>query len=237
MAKKNRISLRKVGNLARCIWRIMNSPTSPAPNHIDPAAVFASALSLWNACHLYAKRTELNLSDSLNGIDELMRLVVRVANQFETWSCQHVDFNELTDVWPYMLEDKFGDACVDIISPALLDSFNNRDCFRVAMRLRLPIIRDGNLPIPVDVTAPNPTPNSLFRSFRIQTVRTSNEYGDVSVYAWDDDPFDGEFSEPYFGLYGVFEDGTVEHIADRRTYLEAVFLAKNLAPTVGFAAD
>jgi hypothetical protein len=214
----------------------MSTQTPSASCKIDPAAVFASALSLWNACHEYAKENPCNLSEIFNGIDEFMRVAMRVGNQFEGWSCKHIDFNELTDVWPYLLEDKFGKACLDFAQPEDLESFDERDCLRAAVRMRLPVKVEDKLPVPVDVTAPNPTPDSPFRSYRIQTVRTSNEDGDVSVYSWADDPFDGEFSEPYFGLYGVFEDGTVEHIADRKTYLEAVSLAKKLAPEVEFLA-
>jgi hypothetical protein len=36
-------------------------------------------------------------------------------------------------------------------------------------------------------------------------------------------------------LSGVNEDGTVEHIADRRTYSEILSLAKKLAPKVEFS--
>lgn len=176
----------------------------------------------------------MNLSEAFNGMDQLMRVVMRVGSQFETWSCRHIDFKELSDVWPYLLEDKFGDACVDIVSPNLLDSFDDRDCLRVAMRLRLPIIYDDNLPVPVDFAARNPTPGSPFRMFRIQTLRDSNDGRDVTAYRWNDDPFDEKFGQPYYGLYGVFEDGMVEHIADRRTYLEAVSLAKNLVPNIDF---
>lgn len=125
-----------------------------------------------------------------------MGLVIRIGNQFEVWSCQHVDFNRLVGVWPNVLEDKFGDACMDFLPLTALEFFGDRDCLRVAMRVRLPIHFDGKLPVPVDLTAPNPAADSAFREFRIQTVWTSNEGGDVSAYTRDDDPFEGEFSEP-----------------------------------------
>jgi len=167
-------------------------------------------------------------------MDELMRVVMRIANQFETWSCHHVDFKEISDVWPYLLEDKFGEACIDVMSPTGLNAFDDSDCFWVAMRLGLPIIRDGKLPVPCDVIADNPMANSPFRKFRIQTVRNENEDGDVVPYTMDSEPFDENFGEPYFGLYGVFEDGILEHIADRKTYSEAVSLAKKLVPEINF---
>ena len=222
------------GNLARCICRIMDTKTSSATDQFDPAAVFAAALSVWDACHQYAEKNHCNLSEIFNGIDQLMRVAMGLANRFERWSCEHVDFNELTDVWPYLLEDKFGDACLTIAPPKILESFDDSDCLRVAMRLRLPLILDDKLPVPVDVTAQNPTPNSSFRAYRIQTVRNSNEDGDVSAYTWGDEPFDDDFSEPFFGLYGVCADNMVEHIADRRTYSDAVSLAKKLVPGIEF---
>lgn len=211
----------------------MNAKSSTTNYGNDPAAEFAAAVSLWTACHKYADKNRCNLSETFNGIDQLMRTAMSIANRFERWSCQHIDFEEITDVWPYLLEDKFGKACLDLAPPEVLESFDDRDCLRVALRMRLPVKPNDKLPVPVDVTAPNPTPNSPFRKFRIQTIRISDEEGDVSAYTWDDDPFDGEL--PYFGLYGVYEDETVEHIADRQTYSEILCLAKKLVPAVEFS--
>ena len=213
----------------------MNTKISSASEQIDPAAIFGCASSLWEACQKHISHHHLDLSECYNGMDELMRVVMRIANQFETWSCRHINFKELSDVWPYLLQDKFGEACLDAMSPTGLASFNDSDCLRVAMRLHLPIIQDGKLPVPCDVIANNPTPNSQFRKFRIQTVRHENEEdGDIKPYTMDDEPFDENFGEPYFGLYGVYEDGMLEHIADRKTYSEALSLAKKLAPEIDF---
>lgn len=233
-AEKKRISLRMFGNLARCICRKMNKETLTTSYEPDPAAVFAAATSIWTSCHHYANKSHCDLSEIFNGMDQLMRTAMSVANRFERWSCQHIDFEELTDVWPYLLEDKFGEACLDTIQIEALESFSDRDCLCVAIRMRLPVNLGHGLPVPVDVTAPNPMRNSPFRASRVQTVRTSNEEGDVSAFTWGDDPFDDEFSEPYFGLYGVCDDRTVEHVADRRTYSEIVSLAKKLAPGIDF---
>lgn len=216
----------------------MNTETSSASEQIDPAAVFAAASSLWNGCQKFINHKQLNLSECYNGMDELMRIVMRIANQFETWSCDHIDFNEMDAVWPYLLEDKFGQACLDAMSPTGLVAFDNSDCLRVAMRLHLPIIQDGKLPIPCDIIADNPMSNSSFRKFRIQTVRNENEEdGDVMPYTMDDEPFDENFGEPYFGIYGVYEDVTLEHIADRKTYSEALSLIKKLVPQIDFPAS
>lgn len=62
---------------------------------VDPAAVFACANSLWLACKRQAGvDPNLNLSDAYNGMDQLMREVMRIAEMFEKWSCQHVVFEE-----------------------------------------------------------------------------------------------------------------------------------------------
>jgi hypothetical protein len=201
----------------------------------DPAAVFASALSLWQECQKQANNDEnLNLSESYNGLDEFMREIMRVATHFETWACQHIDFDELTDVWPYFLEGKFGEKCLSAIFPTALAAFDESDCLRVAMQMRLPIIHDGKLPLPVDLTVPNPAADSPFKQFRIQSVRNEIEGENISPYTWDDEPFDANFDAPYFALYGVGEDGLLEHIADRKTCAEAVNLVRKIAPGVKF---
>lgn len=196
---------------------------------LDSAAVFASALSLWDECN---KRPDLNLSECYNGIDQLMREVMRIANQFETWSCLHIAFDELDEVWPYLLEDKFGKTCLAVIQPTALSQFDETDCLRVALSLRLPIKVDGKLPVPIDICISNPSLVSAFRGFRIQTVRDLIEDGDATPFLSDDEPFDDEFSQPYFSLYGVDKDGLIEHIADRRTYVEIISLVEKLVPGV-----
>ncbi len=164
-----------------------------------------------------------------------MRTMMRIAGQFESWACMHINFDELTDVWAYLLEDRFGEACLAFLPLETLTKFDESDCLRVAMRLRLPVIVDGKLPIPVDVIATNPVTESAFREFRIQTVRDSIEGGDTIPYLADDEPFDEKFGQPYFGLYGVADGGTLEHIADRKSYSEALSLAQKIAPGAVFS--
>src|SRR4051812_1127848 len=98
----------------------------------DPAAIFACALSLWQECDLHAKsNANLNLSDCFNGLDQFMRELMRVGTEFETWACRHLNFNELNDVWPYLLEDKFGTTCLSLMRVDALTDFNEQDCLRV----------------------------------------------------------------------------------------------------------
>ncbi|MDB6020691.1 MAG: hypothetical protein JWQ04_548 [Pedosphaera sp.] len=204
----------------------------------DPAAVFAAAMSLWQSCNKRAIQDQRpNLSESYNGMDQFMREVMRVANLFEGWACSHLIFEQMEDVWPYMLQDKFGDACLEILLPNELAQFNESDCLRVSLHLRLPIRMDSQLPIPIDIRAPNPVSGSAFQAYRIQTVRDSLEENEIVPFTADDDPFDTEFGTPYFGLYGVGDDGLVEHIADRTTYAGILSLLQKLVPGVAFPAE
>lgn len=215
------------------ITPIMGNSESVSP---DPAAILGAAVSLY----LEAKRRAaispgVNLSECYHGGDEFMRQVMRIATEFERWSCEHVFFEELDDVWPYLLEDRFGEACVSVLGgPQTLVDFDTRNCLRVAHRLRLPIRTDSGLPVAIDVTTENPAEGSSFRRFRIQTVRNSFADDFVEAFTTDDDPFDEGLGAPYFSLYGVGDDDLLEHIADRATYATAVELACKLTPGIAF---
>ncbi len=201
----------------------------------DAAAIFAAASSLWKTCHAHASSDRgLNLGKSYEGMDQLMREVMRIGRLFELWACQHVDFNELEETWPYLLEENFGAVCMRVISPTNLFEFDETDCLRVALLLNLPLSPDDHLPIPVNLHAPNPVKTSPFHSFRIQTVRTRNDDGDVEPFTICDDPFDDQCSPPFVALYGVTAEGWLEHIADRPTCSEALKLAEKLVPGVRF---
>ena len=197
----------------------------------DPAAVFACAVSLWEACDKAAgDDPELNLSDAYSGIDQLMREVMRIGEMFERWACRYVVFELLSDVWPYFLEDRFGGACLGLRESDWLAGFNEDDCLRVAYQLRLPMRADGTLCLPVDVRAANPVSDSAFKEFRIQTVRENPADTEIVPFTEEDDPFDEELGAPYFRLSGVGDDGLPEPIADRATYAQARSLAQKLAP-------
>lgn len=211
----------------------MTTPTEQSVIESDPAAAFATALSLWESCKARAEAdSTMNLSETYHGMDQFMRVVVEIGNRFETWACQHVDFNSLNDVWTYLLEDRFGDSCLKILQPVDLAGFNDDDCLRVALDLKLPVVADGQLPVPVDEQAPLPTNDGGFAALRIQTVRDLIEENESEAFVLGDEPFDENFESPYFALYGVGTDGMVEHIASRRTYADAIKLARNLIPVI-----
>lgn len=108
-------------------------PLVPLP---DPAAVFAAALSLWEASH------ELFDSASYDGMDDFMRQIMRVSTEFETWSCARVDFEQTEVAWPYFLQESFGDACLEVVDEYSLAQFNAKHCLPIAQRLSLPLRSD-----------------------------------------------------------------------------------------------
>lgn len=200
----------------------------------DPAAVFGCALSLWHECKKTVANEGMNLSECYNGGDEFMRVLMRVATRFENWATLHIAFENIDDVWPYLLEGKFGAACVSVMGAGRLAHFDDNDCLRVALRLGLPVKSADGIPVPIDRVAPNPVAGSVFRSFRIQTVRDASDDEIAEPFTLDDEPFDENFGAPYFALYGVDADGLLEHVADRRTYAEAVNLAQKLVAEIAF---
>ena len=204
----------------------------------DPAAVFACAKSLHDACVERAKlEPGLDLSDAYQGMDSFMRELMRVAEDFEKWACRHVAFQELEDVWPYLLEDRFGTACLEIMEADALAGFDADDCLRIAFKLRLPIRMDASLPLPLCVEVPNPMAGAEFQRLRIQTVRREwDEEGGVATFTEDDDPFDENYSTPVCGIYGETGDG-MEHLAERKTYAEARALLAKLLPGIGFPEE
>jgi len=200
----------------------------------DPAAIFACAFSLWRECMRRSQSgRRVNLSECYNGGDEFMRVIMRAGTRFEEWACAHIEFGALDHCWPYLLEERFGEACVALKDVTTLGEFGDKDCLAVALRLRLPVKASGALPIPVDVIAGNPIPESEFRQFRIQTMREYDD-GDIEPFTLADDPFDDKFGPPFFGFYGVCDDGLLEHIANFDSYVAAVGLARKLAPGIQF---
>ncbi len=213
--------------------------TESSKPEIDTAGVFAAATSIWSACEKRAKADPaLNLSEAYNGMDQLMREVMRVGEMFENWACLHVAFEEFSEVWPYFLQDRFGDACLTVISPEELAEFGPDDCLRVAYGLKLPLWADGSLHLPVDVCTPNSIADSAFKAYRIQTVRDYlGEEAGIFPFMAGDDPFDEDFGHPYFGLYGIGEDELMEHIADRKTYADIRSLALKLCPGAAIPSE
>ncbi len=117
------------------------TPEKAGPNNISPddAAIFGAAVSLYEASKLAA--TVDDISEAYHGGDEFMRQIFRVANLFENWACENVDFAATPEVWPYLLEDKFGDACIEAVGLLRLRSFSKTECLAVAELLKLPLVK------------------------------------------------------------------------------------------------
>ncbi len=205
----------------------MNAPETD-PTAPDPAAVFAIARSLWSALH--APDGETAPPDAAPTADERMRTVMDVAEAFETWACEHVIFDEVDDVWPYLLEDRFGDAFPRLFGWEALDRFGPSHCLQLALLWNLPLRGTAARPLPVDVTIPHPMPGAAFSALRLQTIRIAAD--DRECEPWTADTFrdlaPGE--SIVFGLYGVSSDGRLEHIADRGSWEAAVELVRGLWP-------
>lgn len=105
----------------------------------DDAAIFAAAVSLYNAAN-NGESTAGELSDEWSGFDNFMRQLLPVARKFEEWACSQVDFFELNDVWPYLLEDSFGKAFLSVLSTdELKGGFKDTHCQRIAEVMGLPL--------------------------------------------------------------------------------------------------
>ncbi len=216
---------------------MMQTPANLPVMEPDPAAVFAIAHSLWQAGQKQAVREpSINLSEAYQGMDQFMRELMRVAGLFEAWACRFIDFPELDEPWPYLLQDRFGENCLPIKPVTELATFAEPDCLRVALRWRLPVKRDHGLPVPVDLRAELPARHgdAGFRAFRIQTIRDELPGPHCAAFTWDDDPYDPRFGPLFFGLYGVKANGLLEPIADRPTLAAARELAQNLVPGLNF---
>lgn len=209
------------------------TPTPPSWNP-DPAAILGAAVSLKKICEETARREHINLSECYNGGDEFMRQVMRVTTLFETWCCEHIDFHQCSEVWPYLLEDRFGEAFLEVSYPTCLDEFDGTTCLRVAMQLMLPVKVTEGLAVPVNLAADNPNAESTFRRYQIRTVWRHHEDQDISQFTPSDDPEDERYGPVFFGLYGIEADGTAEHIADRDSYAQARALIVKLAPGINF---
>lgn len=204
---------------------------------LDPAAVFTSAISLRDACDQAAKLNNLDLSDLFQGMDQFYREVMRIAALFEEWACKHVVFDEMCDVWPYMLEDKFGAACLQRMCVEDLSGFDAEDCPDVGMKLLLPLHYQDAPRLPLDVKAINPIPASHFTHWRIQTIRCLSGDDNFEPMIYGDDPFDPEYEPSILSLYGVNAEGLIEHIKDFDRYADAVAFAGKLAPGVEFPEE
>ncbi len=105
---------------------------------VDPAAVLGIALALQRG----AKPGD-DVSATYDGADEFMRQCLRVGNEFEAWASCHVNFEAMSDVWPYFLEDNFVEAMTKHGKTVLqLTGLGMSDWPGIATHLRLSLYED-----------------------------------------------------------------------------------------------
>jgi hypothetical protein len=201
---------------------------------VDPAAVFACAVSLREACEAMADKEQANLSALFNGIDEFWRVMMRIGTLFEAWAYENVAFEAMTDVWPYLLMDRFGEACLASVPLEAMADLGSDALPVVAMAMEVPLIYREGCNLPLDLEAPNPVAGSFFVRWRIQTVRGRREEAEMEPMWYGEDPHDPEYEPPVVALYGVDATGTLEHVRDSVSYAEARSLVMKLAPGVVF---
>lgn len=129
--------------------RSMELNASASDAQQDPAAIFAIATALYKSANNRNDFCNREITKAYSGMDGFMREAMRVALIFETWACSHVDFDETTDVWPYMLEERFSEACQSVVDIRYLGSFNENHCADVAVMLDLPLLAPTKRRLPV----------------------------------------------------------------------------------------
>lgn len=108
---------------------------------VDPAGVFGAAVSISDACRAAVKADpKIDLSGPYNGNDQFMREAMRIAYAWELWACTHVDFEALSDVWPYFIEEKFGDALLASIGIENLSGIDDLAFPVIAQKLGLTLV-------------------------------------------------------------------------------------------------
>jgi len=116
----------------------------------DPAAIYCMTRSLMDQLQINRSESE-SISGHYEGWDNAIRECVRVSTMFERWCCQHIDFDEFNGVWPYEMEDKFGEAVFEHQeSKFQLESFSEHDCGYVASILGLKLGADINSRTPAN---------------------------------------------------------------------------------------
>lgn len=110
-------------------WRVLRGSVP------DPAAVMGMVISL--DARASASDFKGNVSEAYKGADNFMRSCMAAAEFFEAWADEHVDFECLDEVWPYLLQEKFGEAAHSELGLLALESIDAPACERIARKLGL----------------------------------------------------------------------------------------------------
>ena len=81
---------------------------------------------------------------------------------------------------------------------------------------------------------PNPVIASAFYEFCIRAIHYHVEDEEPMPLKVGDEPWDPEWTDPVFAIYGVQADGIEMHITDFSRYRDAVALVEKLSPGIRF---
>jgi hypothetical protein len=200
----------------------LKTPEQPAEAP-DAAAEFAIAKGLYD---YFANKQSYDISEIYNGADEFMRRCAHLGRLFEAWSCDHVDFNAMQDVWPYYLEDHVG--------PAVESMFWEQNCeipvrwgedelLSLATKLRLPVRIQNTPNCSMNVEwAAAPAQQGRYQRYQVRTVRHSEDGWAMEHYTVEDaqERHAADNDHPVlFALYGSLESsGEWEFICEAPSY-------------------
>ena len=80
----------------------------------DSISTFVATHSLYLRASLLAESNGTNLSRCYDGGVGFIGECVRIGNEFDAWACEHVDFDQMAETWPYLLEGQFGRIAIEV---------------------------------------------------------------------------------------------------------------------------
>jgi len=101
-------------------------------------SAFLAACSLRDAAVAAAQGCGGDLSAPFtDGYLGFVRLCRDIAEKFEQWAVEHVDWERIDEVWPYFLEENFGDAVLSVVGGYSNIEFATPE--EIAKKLKLPL--------------------------------------------------------------------------------------------------
>jgi hypothetical protein len=82
--------------------------------HAFEVSAFAASHSLYNAVQELCKQNNSDLSGAYDGGVGLMQECIRIGAEFDVWADSNVEFDRMTDCWPYLMDDRFGAVAVEV---------------------------------------------------------------------------------------------------------------------------
>lgn len=82
--------------------------------HSFEVSAFAASHSLYVAVQELCKQNNSNLSEAYDGGVGLMQECVRIGAEFDSWADSNVEFDRMTDCWPYLMDDRFGAVAIEV---------------------------------------------------------------------------------------------------------------------------